>query len=56
MSGFNKQNQNLNTSAILTRYGNDALKIEWLINSKNDTSEFYDTVILVKEKLYLSHD
>jgi hypothetical protein len=27
MSGFNKQNQNLNTSAILTRYGNDALKL-----------------------------
>jgi len=50
-------NQNLTTSAVLTRYSNDALKIEWLIYPKNDTSEFYNTVILVKEKhYYLSHD
>ncbi len=55
MGGNNYQNQYVNTFAILTPYGKDTLKIQWLINqdkplAKGDTAKFHDTVILVRQK------
>jgi hypothetical protein len=54
MTGVNYQNDTITTIAYLTKYGNDTLKIQWLVNtatlSKKDTSQFKNAVILVRVK------
>ncbi|HXB42875.1 MAG TPA: hypothetical protein VNV85_02415 [Puia sp.] len=55
MSGLNYQNQYVNTFAVLTKYGNDTLRIQWLSNpdkpvAEGDTAKFHNTVILVRGK------
>ncbi|HLY71362.1 MAG TPA: hypothetical protein VKR53_16625 [Puia sp.] len=58
MTGVNYQNDTITTLAYLTKCGNDTLKIQWLVNtatlSKKDTSQFKNTVILVRGKGFVN--
>jgi hypothetical protein len=51
----NYENAHINAFALLTKYGNDTLKVQWLINHQKpsinaDTSKFINTIILVRQK------